>query len=140
MDVPLALRLSLRRGCVYYFVDSSTTSVEPHYFIVMNSAPLGDELLVLCIVTSNVARVRRMRSALQSTTVELEPTDWPEVLTTSSIIDGNVVFRRDLAGFVDRWKRKEIKECSRIPDFLLEKVRAAIQASPLVEQALKDLL
>jgi hypothetical protein len=140
MDVPLALKLSLRRGCVYYFVDRRTTSTEPHYFVVVNSEPLGDELLLLCIVTSNVERVRRMRICLPGTTVEIDPTDWPGVLTKPSVIDGNVLFARDLDGFVERWKRHEIQECARIPDELLEEVRVAVLASPLIEAVLKEKL
>lgn len=45
MDVPLEIRLSLRPGTVYYMADRALTSVQPHYFIVVNADPLGDEVL-----------------------------------------------------------------------------------------------
>jgi hypothetical protein len=140
MDLPLALRLSLRSGCVYYFVDSAVTSVEPHYFVVVNADPIRDEVLLLSIITSNLARVQRMRRNLPGTVVEMSPSDWPEVLTRDSAIDGNILFPRDLEGFVERWQRHEIRECARIPDHLFVKIRTAVLASPLIELTLKEQL
>jgi hypothetical protein len=46
------LRLTLREGSVYYFTERSLTSAEPHYFIVVNSNPITQELLLLGVVTS----------------------------------------------------------------------------------------
>jgi|SRR5271165_3116372 len=56
MDIPINLRLSLKAGCVYYFVDRGTTSSEPHYFVVLNKDPVRSKVLILAIVTSNIAR------------------------------------------------------------------------------------
>ena len=50
--VDLTLRLTLREGSVYYFAERSLTSPEPHYFIVVNSDPLAQRVLVLSAYSS----------------------------------------------------------------------------------------
>ena len=57
-EVPWELRLTLRPGAVYYFQHRALTSVEPHYFIVVNSDPLRDQVLLLAVATSKVESVR----------------------------------------------------------------------------------
>lgn len=47
MGIDTTLRLTLREGCVYYFVERHLTSPEPHYFIVVNSDPLTQQVLLL---------------------------------------------------------------------------------------------
>lgn len=58
MKVPLEIRLSLRPGTVYYMDERSLTSTQPHYFIVINSDPLGDELLLLTVASSQIEKVK----------------------------------------------------------------------------------
>jgi hypothetical protein len=139
MDLPLNLRLSLKAGCVYYFVDRGTTSEEPHYFVVLNKDPIGNKILILSIITSNIGRVFRMRRTAPESIVEFGPTEYT-VLSVPSIVDGNVVFERDLSDFVERWTRQEIKECLRISDVLLTRLISAVLASELVSAEVKSLL
>jgi hypothetical protein len=51
-NLPWELRLTLRGGSVFYSADRALRSPEPHYFIVVNSKPLDQQLLILTIVTS----------------------------------------------------------------------------------------
>jgi hypothetical protein len=67
------LRLTLREGSVYYFAERHLTSPEPHYFIVVNSDPLAQQVLVLSVVTSKVDDVKLRRKACPETLVELAP-------------------------------------------------------------------
>lgn len=62
--VPWEVRVSLRAGSVYYFVDRQLTSPEPHYFIVLNVRPLQQKILILGIITSKVEKVRQRRADL----------------------------------------------------------------------------
>jgi hypothetical protein len=55
------LRLTLREGSVYYFTERSLTSTKPHYFVVVNSNPVAQELLLLGVFTSKVAEVKQRR-------------------------------------------------------------------------------
>lgn len=80
------LRVTLREGSVYYFADRSLTSGVPHYFIVVNSNPLKQEVLLLGVVTSKVAVVRQRRRFCPETTVEISPSI-SDILSKLSIID-----------------------------------------------------
>jgi hypothetical protein len=89
MDIPINLRLSLKAGCVYYFVDRGTTSTEPHYFVVVNKDPVGSKILILTIITSNIERVRRMRRTAPQSMVEFGPTEY----TVSQSLGSNLKFQ-----------------------------------------------
>ena len=87
MERLVTLRLSLREGSIYYFADRSLTSPEPHYFIVVNSDPLAQRVLLLSVVTSQVANVKLRRQACPETLVELTPAEL-SILKKPSIVDG----------------------------------------------------
>ena len=138
-SLPWEIRLTLRTGSVYYFVDRGLSSPEPHYFIVINRAPIEQEVLILNIITSQVEKVRRNRATLPGTLVELEPADYDE-LSKPSIVDCNNVFRRSLAELVEMSLHRAVASKMQISDELIEQIRAAVLASPMVEQDIKDLL
>ena len=102
------LRLTLREGSVYYFAERHITSPEPHYFIVVNSDPLAQQVLVLSIVTSQVEYVKLRRKACPETLVEITP-DIFDVLKKLSILDCNDLKQVPLAEFNARFVRKEIR-------------------------------
>ena len=77
--LPLELRTGLRAGSVFYFRTRELTSPEPHFFIVVNRDPLGSELLLLTIVTSNLAGVRRRNRDRMQTVVEITPAEYTEL-------------------------------------------------------------
>jgi hypothetical protein len=137
--VPVKLRLTLRGGSVYYFVDRALASPEPHFFIVVNRDPLGDELLLLTVVSSQVDKVKRIRRTLPGTLVELGPALYDE-LTKESIVDCNQVFSRTLEEFVELFERRQIRHHKDLPKDLLANIRDAIRASPVVSAASKALL
>ena len=59
MQIPWEIRVSLRQGTVYYMAERNLTSAQPHYFIVVNADPLGDEILLLTVASSQVDTVKR---------------------------------------------------------------------------------
>lgn len=63
MEVPpeVAIKATIRPGSVFYFLEDTLTSDEPHYFIVINIDPLTDKTLVLVCASSQIPRVRRRR-------------------------------------------------------------------------------
>ena len=137
--LPWEIRLTLRTGSVFYFVDRGLSSPEPHYFVVINRAPIEQEVLILNVVSSQVEKVRQRRSTLPGTLVELEPADYEE-LSKPSIIDCNNVFRRSLAELVEMTRHRAVEAKMQISAELIEQIRAAVLASPMVEQDIKDLL
>ena len=103
--IELKLRLTLREGSVYYFVERSLTSAEPHYLIVVNFEPLTQQVLLLSVVTSKVAEVKRRRSDSLETIVEISPATFG-VLKKASVVDCNYLKTIPLAEFNDRFVRK----------------------------------
>jgi len=138
--IDLKLRLSLRDGSIYYFADRSLTSAEPHYFIVVNSDPLGQHVLVLGVVTSQVDNVILRRKACPETVVELAPQLF-NVLRKPSIVDCNDLKQVPLAEFNARFVRKEIRYFDKdLPAPLRKALRKAIHASMIVSPELKALV
>ena len=76
-ELPPALRLTLRSGTVYYFQHRVLCSAEPHFFAVINANPLHDNILLLAVGASQVAKILERRAGLPSeSVVAVEPTDY----------------------------------------------------------------
>jgi hypothetical protein len=134
------VRLTLREGSVYYFTDRSLTSPEPHYFVVVNSEPLKQELLLLGVCTSKVAEVKQLRRDCPETLVEITP-QVCDILTKISIIDCNDLKQVRLVEFNARFVRKEIEYFDEdLPANLRNALRKAIHASKIIPQEIKALV
>ena len=134
------LRLTLREGSVYYFTERSLRSPESHYFLVVNSNPLAQELLLLGVVTSKVAEVKRRRRNLPETVVQISPRDF-DVFKKLSIVDCNDLKQVRLAEFNARFVRNDIRYFDKdLPAPLRNALRKAIHASPLVADEIKTLV
>jgi len=134
------LRLTLREGSVYYFAERHITSPEPHYFIVVNSDPLAQQVLLLSVVTSKVDDVKLRRKACPETLVEISP-DIFDLLKKPSIVDCNDLKPVPLAGFNARFVRKEIRCFDKdLPVALRKALRKAIHASTILAAEMKALV
>ncbi len=139
-DIDLKLRLTLREGSVYYFEERHLTSPEPHYFIVVNSDPLAQRVLLLSVVTSKVEEVKLRRQACPETLVELAPATFG-VLKKSSIVDCNDLKSVPLAEFNARFVRQEIRCFGKdLPVALRKALRQAIHASTILTAEVKALV
>ena len=131
--IDTTLRLTLREGSIYYFAERHLTSPEPHYFIVVNSDPLAQKLLLLSVVTSQVESVKYFRRHCLETVVELTPADLAGVLTKPSIVDCNDLKEVPLAEFNARFVGREIKCFGKdLPKPLQKALRKAIHASKIL--------
>ena len=137
--LPLELRTGLRAGSVFYFRTRELTSAEPHFFIVVNRDPLGSELLLLTIVTSNINDVRVRNRTRLETVVEVTPAGYAE-FSVQSAIDCNTIFEKPLSELADMVRRKEVRYHDDLPEKILAKVNAAVLASPVVSDELKEML
>ena len=124
---------------MYYFQSRELTSELPHFFIVVNRDPIGEQLLLLTIVTSNVADVRTRNHDRLHTVVEISPQKYNE-LTMLSAVDCNVELEKPLAELVGMVERQEIRYHRDLPLKLFAKIKTAILASRLVPDELKELL
>jgi hypothetical protein len=138
MEVPFEIRLSLRSGTVYYMEDRALTSVQPHYFIVVNADPLADEVLLLTVASSQIDAVKRRRAKEPvSTVVEISEHDYAE-FTKASIIDCNQVFTKSLQDLCEQWRRKEIVSKWDVPKEILAKLQQGVLDSRLVSETDKE--
>ena len=137
--LPLELRLGLRAGNVYYFQSRELTSEQPHFFIVVNRDPIGKQLLLLTIVTSNVADVRTRNHDRLHTVVEISPQEYDEFKMLSAV-DCNVVLEKPLAELVGMVKRNEVRYHRDLPAEIFAKIKTAILASRIVPDELKEML
>lgn len=138
--LPWEIRLTLRPGTVYYFQHRTLTSVEPHYFIVVNSDPIGDQVLLLAVSSSKVDLVRQRRRALPpETLVEIAPSEYTE-FKLPSIVDCNRIFRKSLAELVADWKAGNVRPKDDLPAPLLARIQTGIKLSPQVEDEAKALI
>ena len=137
--LPLELRVGLRAGSVYYFRSRELTSERPHFFIVVNRDPIGSQLLLLTIVTSNVADARtRNRNRLQ-TIVEITPAEYRE-FKVHSVVDCNVVLEKPLSELSGMVRRNEVRYHCDLPAEIFAKIKTAVLASRLVPDELKQML
>lgn len=135
--ISLKLQLSLREGTVYYFAHHSLTSPEPHYFIVVNSDPLTQKVLLLSVVTSQVEKVKLRRKACLETVVEMTPATFA-VLTKDSIVDCNDLKEIPLADFNGQFAAGKIKYFAQdLPAALRKALRKAIHASSVLSDEQK---
>lgn len=137
--LPLELRLGLRAGSVFYFQTRELTSEQPHFFVVVNRDPIGAKRVLLTIVTSKVEAVRRRNRDRPETFIEILPSDYDE-LTMNSAIDCNVVIEKPLAELADMVQRRQVRYHRDLPAEVFTKLKAAIAASPVVEDEVKELL
>lgn len=138
--VPWQLRLTLRPGTVYYFHHRGLTSPEPHFFIVVNSDPLADQILLLAVSSSKISLVHQRRRHLPpATLVEITPAEYGE-FKAPSIVDCNRVFRKSLGELVSDWDAGNLKPKDDLPASLLARIQTGIKLSPLVEDEAKFLI
>jgi hypothetical protein len=138
-SLPLELRLGLRAGSVYYFQSRELTSEQPHFFVVVNRDPIGTKRILLTIVTSNVDAARRRNRERPNTFVEIFPSDYNE-LKVHSAVDCNVLIEKPLPELVGMIERKEVRYHQDLPTPILARLKAAILASPVVPEELKQML
>jgi len=138
-DLPLELRLGLRAGSVFYFEARELTSPDSHFFVVVNRDPLGQDLLLMTVFTSQIDKVRLRNRERLETVVEFGPADYSP-LSRPTAIDANVVFHRTPREMAELIQRKAVRYHPDLPAHLLAQVRAAILASPVVEEDDKDLI
>ena len=135
--LPLELSHGLRAGSVFYFEARELSSKEPHFFAVLNRDPLGEELLLLTVFTSQIDKVKIRNRERPDTVVEFGPSEYSP-LTRQTAIDCNVVLRRSLGEMADLVRQKTAKYHPDLSPEMLNRIRAAVLCSPVIEDEDKE--
>lgn len=139
-ELPPVLRLTLRSGTVYYFQHRVLRSAEPHFFAVINANPLHDNILLLAVGSSQVAKICERRAGLpDESLVVVEPTDY-DGFSKTTVIDCNQVFEIGMAELVQKFQEGELRHHPDLPKTVMEQIWAGVRASPLVDNNHKKLL
>jgi CO dehydrogenase/acetyl-CoA synthase alpha subunit len=141
MDVPFDITLTLRRGTVYYFQHRDLSSVEPHCFIVVNTTPIGQKVILMTVFTSQIEKQERaIRRAGHpaETLVRINPSDYPD-LTKESCVNCNKVFSKTLAELVQLWPGM-IKKPTDLPSAIVQEILNGIEKSSQVSEEEKSLI
>jgi hypothetical protein len=141
MNIPIEIKLSLRPGTVYYFEHRELTSGDPHFFVVLNSDPLSQQVLLMSVFTSKVDnQLRRNRRAghAEETLVKISPSDYSE-LNVESCVNCNKVFSKPLAELISQWRNIR-KKPNDLPTEILAKILAGVELSTAVAEEEKALI
>ncbi len=140
MEIPFdkAISAILRQGNVFYFVDPSIPSTDPHNYVLLSKHPTSERKLVFVVGTSKVEKVRRYRGAQpHETLVVATPQEYPD-FTCETVFDCNSpqeVSVADLVRFVNREGR--LKPRDHVGGEILGRLLKGVLASPLVEERVK---
>lgn len=142
IDIPgsTALRFSLKQGNVFYFVDESFSDI-PHLFVVLNKDHENDKEIYFVSFTSKIdIQRKRCKGHPEETLIEIDQADYKELSIKSTINCNDVKHRAktDLVEMVDKHRVSFHK--SPIPNDLLRKILAGVNASIVVEKKIKKLL
>lgn len=133
------IRATIKSGSVYYFVEESFSSDEPHYFISLNNPQQTEDTVVLVCSSSQIAKVRRRRQNLPNTTVEISVQDYSG-FPQNSIVDCNTVLKKKVDTLIGKLERGELKLKKEMDGWIVEELKKAALQSTLVEYEVKKLL
>jgi len=141
MEVPIDIKITLRQGTVYYLQHRDLSSPEPHYFIVLNTSPVEQRVILMSVFTSQIEKQERaiQRAGHPSETlVRISPSDYSE-LTKESCVNCNKVFSKPLAELVQYWPNMT-KKPTDLSGELLEQILNGIELSAQVSEEEKALI
>jgi hypothetical protein len=141
IEIPaeIHIRSTIKPGSVFYFVEETFASRDPHYFVVLNHNPLNESTLLLVCASSQVEKVKRRRRGLPGTTIEVLKHQYP-AFSLDSIIDCNYVLEKEIGELVARLAEGRLKTKPQMDISLVEAIRQAVANSPLVKKRTKELL
>lgn len=144
MEIPaeVKIRATIKRGSIYYFKEENfSSSEEPHYFVVLSKNPQTAVVVLLVNATTKIAKRKRARKKMPSTTlVEACSVDC-DALTEPSLFDCNSAYEKSIASLVKKLDNGELTICnSTISKKLLNKLHQGVADSPIVEKKTKRLM
>ena len=141
IDIPPEIQITstISPGSVYYFVEDTFNSDEPHYFIVINNKPLSDKVILLVCSSSQIQSTIDRRKHLKGTLVIIT-TDQYEGFTRKSIVDCNEVHVKTIDQIIFKLEKGELKIKKEMDISIVEELRNAVCKSLLVDPDIIDML
>lgn len=138
MRIPPDIRIksTIKAGSVYYFVEESIHSNEPHNFIVINKDPLNDPAILLVCCSSQLEIVKRRSGKFPGTLVEISAEQYSG-FTKSTIVNCNFIIEKTIESIIDKLRTGQLKAKAEIDMAIVEEIRTAVRSSPLIERYIK---
>jgi hypothetical protein len=147
MDIPIKIRIPLciEQGCVFnFFLDFSDARRESknRYFVVLNSNPKTDLLLVMVTSTKQIEKkyefIKRARIS-ETTLVKVAPKEY-KVFTQESIFNCNDVIEIGIDDLIKKIEENGSMDYPKISKEVIAKLVKGVKDSPLVSEDIKELL
>ena len=107
--------------------------------MVINKDPAKEPFLLLVCPTSQIEKAIKRRRNIANTLVKIGQTEYP-TFTTESIVDCNNVFKKTIEEIIARLQSKKLKLKPEMPIEIVNKLRRAVIASPVVKNIIKKML
>lgn len=142
ISIPPHVRLlsTLKTGSVYYFEEERLSSLEPHYFIVLNREPRTDTVLFLVCASSQVEKRKNAIEKLgfAPETLVVVPVGECECFDKETAIDCNTLFEKTTSSVIAKLDSGNLRICpTTIPDTIVAKLIAGALASNQVSEEIK---
>lgn len=133
-----AIKVTLEAGRVFKLQHRHLSSALAHYFVVVNHSPNSDNLLIMCVFSSQIEKVRRRCSVYPNETlVEISPSEYSEI-SKDSIIDCNSLLNMSIEEFIENTYNGLIDYKESLPAKILLKVKKGLLCSPRHSDEIKQ--
>ena len=145
MDISARIQIlaGIRTGAVYYFIEDSFPSSEPHYFVVLNKNPRTDELLILVCASSQVDKRIEIAKKLgfpTETLVIISPSEF-SLFKKQTVIDCNRALEKTSRSLIEKLEQGKLKICTELmPVSIVEKLILGVLASSQVSEKVQRIL
>jgi hypothetical protein len=142
IDIPpdVALKASIRSGSVYFFRHDAFSSEHGHYFVVLNTNPVTERVILLVWASSEIAKVKaRRKNCSSETLIVVKPVQYP-TFTFTSIFDCNKVLEMNIERLIQKLKVKELSVMPEISRQIVCQLRNGVLASNLISGRIKTQL
>jgi len=142
IDIPskIQIRSTIKSGSVYYFPEETFDSSGAHYFIVLNTNPQTDTVLILVCASSRMNKVRkRRRTCPRKTLIEITSKQYSG-FSRNSIIDCNRIVEKTTEQLIDKLSKGKLRMEAEMGLSLVNQIIEGVMESPLIEQRIKKML
>ena len=142
IDIPpkIRVRATIKPGSVYYFPEETIDSSGAHYFIVLNTNPQTDTVLILVCASSKINKVRkRRRTCPRKTLIEITSKQYSG-FSRDSIIDCNRIIEKTTEQLIDKLSKGKLRMEVEMDLLLVNQIIEGVMQSPLIELRVKKML
>lgn len=130
------IRQCIQQRSVFYTnsLNQDSTSNEPHNFVVLNSDPLGQGVVILVMCTTQHTKVRKrvVRNGFSSDTIVFISTSETQILKKDTSVDCNEFQDLDLDDFMNTVIKRKLRYRGTIESLILNKLVESIQLSTML--------